>query len=339
MIRLNRPGRDHGFTLIELLVVIAIIAILIGLLVPAVQKVREASARTQCQNNLKQLALGVINYESEHKKFPYAGKGYGWCRYGTVPGTVPNPVVYNANGWLIVLPYVEQTPLFNKYNSSECVSNITQGNNVCCPTTSALPGALAGNAATNGNGAIAATQLPIFRCPSDAADPFIPDGSVNYSVANGSGLKGAKTNYDFCVLWNYECEYWKIQPKNTRRMFGENSDCRRSYIVDGTSNTIMLAEGTYDILNGHCNTWAYRGWVMVGIDPGQTFINNKTWGSVPPRPLATGSWGYMGSLHTGGANAAFADGSVHFLTEGLSVTTLKALSAMADDQVVNEPIP
>src|SRR5262245_56499351 len=105
------PSRlRHAFTLIELLVVIAIIAILIALLVPAVQKVREAAARAQCSNNLKQIALAALNYENSYKRLPYAGRGYGWCR--AVAGQfTPDPQTLNQNGLTLLLPYLDNGPL------------------------------------------------------------------------------------------------------------------------------------------------------------------------------------------------------------------------------------
>src|SRR5688500_7855299 len=146
-----------GFTLIELLVVIAIIAILIALLVPAVQKVRSAAARTQCQSNMRQLAIAVHSYENVNKRFPPAGKGYGWCRFPVHS----DPVIYNLNGWVLVLPYMEQEPLFRRWNKTAAMSNNREGNEGCCgPVTATSP--LGGDSVASGNASIAATEISLF---------------------------------------------------------------------------------------------------------------------------------------------------------------------------------
>src|SRR4051794_5375536 len=258
------PRSKAGFTLIELLVVIAVIAILIALLVPAVQKVREAANRTTCQNNIKQLAVGVHNYQSEHQVFPPAGYGYGWCQN---PATKDGEAkITNTNGWMLVLPYIGEQPTFQKWDQTQAMANVMTGNEGCCGPTIPI-GKLQGDAVTSGNGAIAATPLAVFRCPSDTGDPFLTTTSVNYSIKPGSGLAGAKTNYDFVARSEYTCNQWKRDTAANRRMFGHNSECRMKMITDGTSNTFMLGEATYMVTNGQCTPWAYRGWVQVGVDP------------------------------------------------------------------------
>jgi len=323
----------RAFTLIELLVVIAIIAVLIALLVPAVQRVRESANRTTCENNLKQLAMGVLHYENVYKHFPPSGKSYGWCQQQANQ----DPILYNLNGWVLVLPFIEQEGLFKQYDLTQASGDLTT---TCCCSLGSATGTLAGSA-SNGNAALSSKVLEVFRCPSDNGVPTLPPTSPTPCYSPTSTTSATKTNYDFCTSSDFRCNAWKLlEPAAARRMFGENSDTRIAQVTDGTSTTIMLAEATYEVWNGRCTAWGFRGWVQVGINPGQTYINN--WNDVFGTPIPTkygrlGSWSYMGSLHPSGANAAFADGSVRFLSEGLDVTTLNRLAAMADGTVTNLP--
>ena len=152
-----RAHRCHGFTLIELLVVIAIIAVLIGLLLPAVQKVREAAARIKCQNNLKQLGLALQNYHGDFGSFPPAyratffGVGWGWGAF--------------------LLPYVEQQPLYNQLG----LPNATFGNGVdLAPPTP-----------------LTQTRLSIFLCPSDNG-PDLNTLKRNHAKSNYRGVCGPR---------------------------------------------------------------------------------------------------------------------------------------------------
>ena len=184
-----RPVRS-GFTLVELLVVIAIIGILVGLLLPAVQSAREAARRMQCSNNLKQLGLAMHNYESTHKRYPAAGRGYG------MPTNAPiKDMIMNSNGLVSLLPYMEQTNIYNKFNHTQAYSihkNPSPGSNT---------GVLMGDPRTNGNAELAQTDMPIFLCPSDN-NPAKGRLRGEPHYGPGNPYEGSATNYDFIVHYS-----------------------------------------------------------------------------------------------------------------------------------------
>jgi prepilin-type N-terminal cleavage/methylation domain-containing protein/prepilin-type processing-associated H-X9-DG protein len=319
----------HAFTLVELLVVIAIIGILIALLLPAVQAAREAARRSQCANNLKQLGLALHNHHDTYKKFPPAGRNYGWCSTPP-PATTPPLQILNHNGLLYLLPYIEQTALHQGLNLDEATANHLRGTTAVPPSN----GVLAGNALTNGNAAIVSQRVGTFLCPSDPGQPLHATTGV-YSIGVSSGPAGYKTNYDFCVSSSYTCDSWKNTPNSQRRIFGENSDANTGSVLDGTSNTVAMAEATLDIRNGTRAAWGYRGWVQVGIDIAATTLNNFYYTSPASVPLdykygRLGNWSWAGSLHPGGAQVAMADGSVRFLRQTTSTTILSRMAIMAD---------
>jgi prepilin-type processing-associated H-X9-DG protein/prepilin-type N-terminal cleavage/methylation domain-containing protein len=237
MVQLKRASVRVGFTLIELLVVIAIIAILIGLLVPAVQKVREAAARTQCQNNLKQLGLAMLNYESAYKKLPTSGEGW-------VQASAANWTKYfdTHSFFTYILPYVEQSTAFNQMNLAYLYND----------------GAFAGNQVG------AMTNVPTYLCPGAAgvqADPF-NYGQTSYmpiaycDIDPATGLRGAKgaTLPNGLLVKRPGALQLMGNVKNAYGFYGYDGNgtgitvpfgsggSTLANITDGTSNTVAIGE-------------------------------------------------------------------------------------------------
>ncbi len=267
--RRKRPA----FTLIELLVVIAIIAVLIGLLLPAVQKVREAAARAKCTNNLKQIGLAMHMYQDSYQYLPTA--------YIVGQGSRPTPIVANPKqpnpGWTwsaIILPYVEQNALYTALN----------------PDLTGLTNAPAATASANFT-----NNLSVYTCPSDSGN------KINTSM---SGY--ARSNY---VV--------------NREVTGPDVDGYRKplsvqMILDGSSNTILAGEREFVFTTGAIQF--VRGATTASFEgrPG-TGINIHMPGTPPPPadPFSDDARLGFSSLHTGGANFLFADGSIHFIPQSI----------------------
>jgi len=352
----SRYGTRLGFTLIELLVVIAIIAILIGLLLPAVQKIREAAARMKCSNNLKQLGLAVHNFEGVYKKIPPGG-AIGW--YGSNPPPNPIPPETALNGdwgsnrgtWLVyLLPYVEQGPLFKQVPALDGSIYNPVGYNNPMPAGSLqnFPSQAAYDAFRN-------AKVPIFRCPSDPY--FIQSPQFTNYLMNlgpqclpgpcgGAGEPNEKycrpVDYGLGTLaqWGYN---WSPDHGNTFRTDELRGAGNRmgSYVnfaafTDGLSNTFLAGESLpdhHDHLNqGH---WSFfNNGTGAGSLPPINWNSNDPTGSCSNPDHWTNnwnvSWGFK-SLHSGGANFVFGDGHVAFIAQTIEVQSYQWLGCRNDN--------
>ncbi len=318
-----------GFTLVELLVVIAIIGILIALLLPAVQAAREAARRSQCTNNLKQMALACHNYHDTHQGFPALG----------MRGMGESPDWFYS-GLISMLPYVEQAPLFD--------GMMTQSK----PSGSGLPTpwSTASNTFTN---AYWKVDINSFICPSEGGEP------------QDRGESPSLTSYKFCVGDDYHQNHFppSWDARDNRGIFQAERWLNMAGIKDGTSNTVMLGEtaigtgGPGDLYGGVAVTM--QAWNPAACSARYDSTTKQLTSPVranfrPPggrawdgRPYFVGfstlvppngptcHWGdvdgneHMGTLsssHPGGANVALGDGSVRFISE-----TIDAGNQAVDD--------
>ena len=346
---LRRSSR--GFTLIELLVVIAIIAILVALLLPAVQQVREAARKSQCQDHLHNLGIALHNYESSFKVFPYSASHSGAVNApaATDARTAMHSWVLNHRGWLVVLPFMEQKPLYDQFNF-----NLAAGARI--DNGGALPQGLAPGAPGNANDVVVSTSIDVMLCPSDPGPTHVTSTtSPHYSIAPGtSSLFGAMTNYDFSTKrWNSWAIMYPTDTGVDRHWFGWDGCATMATPTDGTSNSVMLGETLRTVWNGtYGQTWGYAKHVGHGVslDYGNNGFTVGTinmtrccsWDATPyarptPRPDRAGDWGMVNSMHPGGAQVCMGDDKVAFLSENIDYTVARRLAWVNDGNPVRVP--
>ncbi len=313
--------RRRAFTLIELLVVIAIIGVLVALLLPAVQQAREAARRTQCKNQLKQVAIAIHNYESTATCFPP-----GQIRVGFA--SMPR-----VRGWSMfvqLLPYMDQVPLYNTWDFANPLTNETNGNT--------------------------AIKLAVLICPSAtlSQNPYTKTSGVKYAVSSYGGNGGTQSHPPAAT--SGDGMFAGSGPPITTPPTVQHPLVRIPDVLDGLSNTLLLGERNhydpvYDAYFTAGKTMnPMAGWGFWAPSGGQMGLTDVTMSSfaeinylIPPGlGTVTNSTEEtlrlcsFGSQHTGGAQFALADGSVRFISEDISTTTFRSLTTRRGGEVIGE---
>lgn len=325
----------RGFTLVELLVVIAIIGILVALLLPAIQAAREASRRSMCGNNLKQMGLALHNYHDIHHVFPPALIASG--RYNSAAYHAARGGVKNTTGWALLAPHFEQGALISNYNF-----------NACSSMSSPYGHAVAGTDTVNDG--IYNVRIPMLECPSHPqageVSNYLPATSSDFYTR----LNARRTSYAFSTgtPTDYDGPWSGFATDIRQGMFGNDGAAKMAELLDGSSTTLAIGE----CQGGKWKTSTHYGpWGLTGTHTcchGRVVSTSTT--AITALPTEARDWSINGpwqnsaaqqtyawtfnSRHPGGAQFALADGSVKFLMETMDYVTLCRLAFIHDGEVV-----
>jgi prepilin-type N-terminal cleavage/methylation domain-containing protein/prepilin-type processing-associated H-X9-DG protein len=334
--------RPAGFTLVELLVVIAIIAVLIGLLLPAVQSAREAARRSNCSNNLKQYGLAIQGHISAKRRLPSAAPPVLWTPSATVTGAA---VGHNLGWHAFILPYAEEEQLYSQIE---------------LPAVGQTNGDRTGQDIGGGK-LLRSFELGFTRCPSDRSPRLNGSNTTGWALGSYCGSMGSNSTPSN----NAACQPFQVfvepgvggtghggqMPNNISGVFsraGSSGGCALENISDGLSKTIFVGEVLAECVDHDTGYWHYNGEnnahastvvpinTMTTCFPSQ--VAAEAAGAAYPECFAKNNWNFswgFRSRHPGGAHFLFGDGSTKMLSEAIDHTVYQRLGGKADGQVVD----
>ena len=374
-VEISNTAARSGFTLIELLVVIAIIAVLIGLLLPAVQQAREAARRSQCQNNLKQLALGALNFEATYKALPYNAitknnSQIPYIPYDPSGPDAPTPGVLGgtqgrASGMVPLLPFIDQANVNQLYSFNKDWSDPS-------------------------NVAALALRFPLMKCPSTPVADYVtyPAGSANYIAPNNAAyappatgstttnILGSKLypttpctgNTGFVGDYAGMGQVKTSKDKNgveiaysnplvveafpigycNKGATAQNTTTPMAMITDGTSNTTLYSERCGKGVQYYAGNIAATGVAIttgaIWADAdnritvtGTSYDGKSASGTGPCVMNCNNQQGDVYSFHVGGANIAFADGHVKFVAQSVDINVMVKMVTRCAGEVFEAP--
>ncbi len=347
-----------GFTLVELLVVIAIIGMLVGLLLPAVQSAREAARKMQCQNNLKQIGLAILNYESAHRRFPS-----GYVSYHTRTGAGPASAAIDPDTWdaapgwgwgALILPFLEQTALAGGLQFERAPWDTVNRQLIATPLSAHLCPSSSGNAESFLLRDASGNVLTRYGAP-------LRVGRSHYIASHGQescwgDCGSAATGLVFTNIYTSTTHMIRIDGDASRVADGpfyRNSNVGISRVTDGTSSTIFVSE--------HSSKLSDKSWVgavpgafthprfvtpenapdaaatlvLMHIGPSGGELDITGFPIIHPMNFPTYHVGQMYSEHTGGGNVLYGDGSVRFMQQSIDLITAAELASMNEGEVPN----
>ena len=336
---MSSPSRARrGFTLVELLVVIAIIGILVALLLPAIQAAREAARRTECTNNIKNLALACQNYHDTYSQFPL-----NYAQWN-----MTDPSNGRSTSWLVqVLPFIEQQALYDTIDFNYGVRNDPR--NTATPNVS--------------NEEVAFTAIDSFTCPSDTHDGRMALNRANYSTgANGRSNQWGVNNYKGCAGANWGWGSYQVRsgplagtPYGTVDANGldrgngifhrGNNDPsprlrRMAGVTDGTSSTFMIGEAVPAWCTHTWWWWCNGATATTAVPLNVSAVCKDTGNRERDLTDCRGDWpnnySFM-SRHPGGGNFALADASTRFIADSIEINLYRRLGCMVDGEATAVP--